>query len=67
MDAGSESGWIIERLGALHMTSAEREAAKSYLRQGAFLANLTIPAIALIRTTWARVARGLREPIRFSH
>ena len=67
MNTGSESGWIIQRLGALHMTSSEREAAKSYLRQGALLANLTISAIAIICTTWARFARGLRAPTRLSH
>ena len=67
MDTGSESGWIVERLGALHMTSAEREAAKSYLRQGALLANLAIPAITFIRATWERFARGFRGSTRLSH
>ena len=59
--------WIVERLGNLRMTPAEREAAKAYIQQGARIADFTIPALASIRSIADRVGRGFRGLTRLSH
>jgi hypothetical protein len=61
MDTGhNHRFWIVERLGNLRMTAAERKTAQAYVHQGALIADATLPAIASIRSIMERVGRGLR-------
>ena len=51
---------IAAKLAELPITPAEREAAELALRQGAFIANLLLRVITILRAATARIGRGFR-------
>lgn len=51
---------LISRLDQIRMTERERHAAKAYMQQGEFVADLIIQAYVAIRSVVQLVERGLR-------
>lgn len=51
---------VLDRLDDVRMTEQERQAAKAYMQQGEFVADLILGAAGMIRSVLQRVERGLR-------
>jgi hypothetical protein len=58
---------ITDRLDSIHMTPAERAAAKTYLQQGVRAASVILQVLAWSRAVAEQVGRGVRGLARHTH
>jgi hypothetical protein len=58
---------VSERLDRIHMTAAEREAARTYLQWGASAADVAMQICARLRSIGEHVGRRVRGLARFTH